>query len=124
MIVFKLDDSKNLFLSRNGESFNEDCNEWCKVVKFFRNGMKTTPDVSDSEAKKFKRLDYIFGPIADGGISRPRPRFKDWIPKAHQPLMYQLCLQSQAMADVFYNDGNNVDKVIFFDNELSQGNSQ
>ena len=39
---------------------------------------------------------------------------RNWNPKAFKPIKYQLCLQTQAMADAFYNDGKNVEKVIFF----------
>ena len=67
-----------------------------------------------SESKKLKSLDYIFGPIADGGFRPPVQPNRNWNPKAFKPIKYQLCLQTQAMADAFYNDGKNVEKVIFF----------
>ena len=119
VIVFKMcgdthSGDTNIFSTRNGTNFQDVTDDWKKVIRFFR--FKKNLKMVDglSESKELKSLDYIFGPIADGGIRPPLQPNRNWNPKAFKPIKYQLCLQTQAMADDFYNDGKNVEKVIFF----------
>ena len=119
VIVFKMcgdtqPGDTNIFSKRNGKSFQAVSDDWKKVIRFFR--FKKNLKMVDglSESKQLKSLDYIFGPIADGKIRPPLQPNRNWNPKAFKPIKYQLCLQTQAMADAFYNDGKNVEKVIFF----------
>ena len=111
VIVFRIYGDTELFSSRKGKKFDHDSDEWKKVIKFFRFKKNIQLVNGASESRKLKRLDYIFGPIADGGIQPGNPK---WKPVAFKPMKYQLCLQTQAMADDFYNDGKNVEKAIFF----------
>ena len=112
VIVFKILDGIDVFSSRKGQNFDNDSDDWKKVIKFFRSGKKSEIVGGPSKAKKLRSLDYIFGPIAGDGV---RPKLPSWKPKAfNNPMRYQLCLRTPAMADDFYNDGKNVEKAIFF----------
>ena len=109
IIIFKLSNC-DIFSNAKGMTFDTDTKEWKKLVSFFRSKKdEKWVDNNMSESKKLKRLDYIFGPIADGGISRSSLN-----PKAIKPKKYQLCLKTQDIADDFYMDGKNVYKVIYF----------
>ena len=110
VIVFRILGDTNIFSSKKGQKFDNDSDGWKNVIKFFRSGKKNIVG-GPSEGKKLKALDFIFGPIADGGIQPGNPK---WKPVAFKPKKYQLCLQTPAMADDFYNDGKNVEKAIFF----------
>ena len=112
MIVFRIYGDADIFSLREVQIFDNDSDEWEKVIKFFRS-KKDSKEVNDdaTESKRLKRLDYIFGPIADKKFQPWNPK---WKPVAFKPLKYQLCLRTPAMADDFYNDGKNVDKAIFF----------
>ena len=112
VVIFKVDNNPEIFTSRYGkEFFDRDIHEWKQTVKFFRS-KKDDSYVGKNKAKDLKRMSYMFGPIADGGID-PRqqldPRFYG------KPKKYQLCLKSQEMADDLYKSGANVEQVIFFD---------
>ena len=113
VIVFYILGDTNIFSSKKGQKFDNDSDDWKNVIKFFRSGKKNMVG-GPSEGKKLKALDFIFGPIADGH-GPFRPNSPKWKPVAfNNPMKYQLCLQTQAMADDFNNDGKNVEKAIFF----------
>ena len=114
VIVFMLIGGDDIFFGKDGLQFNEDSDQWSTVIRYFRNKMNAkSANIPLPEAKTLKRKDYIFGPIADDNM-RPVPKSHKWKPRAFKPLKYQLCLQTQEMADAFYNDRKNVHKVIFF----------
>ena len=79
-------------------------------------GKSQHQDTRDLEEKRIlERLDYIFGPVADGRFYIPKgwPNVP-WEPQAFDPMWYQLCLKNKEIADAFYNYGKNVYKTIFF----------
>ena len=111
MIVFKIFGDANIFSSQNGQRFENDSDEWKKVISFFRSGKDPEMVEGPAQAQELKSLDYIFGPIADSKFRRHIPTPE---PKAFKDMKYQLCLRTQTMAHVFYNYGKNVYKTIFF----------
>ena len=114
VIVFMLIGDSDIFSGKDGRQYKEDSEEWCTVIRYFRNRMDAKrANILLTEAMILKRLHYIFGPIADDNM-RPIPKSRKWKPKAFKLLKYQLCLQTQEMADAFYNNRKNVHKVIFF----------
>ena len=85
---------------------------WTEVVRYFRNGSNV--DILEGnntmeKAKALDSLDYIFGPYADANARCT----KNFIPNAWNPKKYQLCLKTKVMANLFYNEGNNVELTIF-----------
>ena len=111
VIVFKLkDESVKWFSSSKGESLCDDTSagsDWWKAVRFFRHGKNRKMDaINKPRAYNLSRCDYLFGPIADGRL-RENPTPGD-------PVEYQLCIKTQDSAERFYNDGVNIEKVIFF----------
>ena len=112
IIVFKLkDDGVKWFSKWKGESFcdTSEGSDWRKAVRFFRNGKsRKMAGINKPRADKLSRYDYLFGPIAfDGGLrENPSP--------GGDTAEYQLCIKTQDSADRFYNDGVNIEKVVFF----------
>ena len=90
--------------------FQNDCKAWKEVVQYFRSKKdRRKSNTKAQKAKEFNQYDYIFGPIADGGIYQ-----RTFPPNPIKPIKYQLCLKNQDLADEFFNEGNNVEEVIFF----------
>ena len=120
VIVFKMcgdthSGDTNIFSTRNGTNFQDVSDDWKKVIRFFRDKTNIKWVDGFSESNRLTSLDHIFGPIAGFHIHPPTHPNTNWNPKAFKPIKYQLCLQTQTMADAFYNDGKNVEQVIFFD---------
>lgn len=107
VVVFKVE--KDLF--RDGlELSREDSAKWDKVVRYFRNGCK------DRKLEYLDEYPYIFGPISKDGMksqSNPnwKPRFRSDPMGNH---LYQICLKDKRLAKMFYKEGQNVEKVLFF----------
>lgn len=113
MIVFKND--VDIFTKKKNFKYLKDTKEWEEAIKFFRNKKnKINLDISSDAATLLKKSRYIFGPIADGGIAP----IKKWHPKAIKPLKYQLCLRKEDIAEKFFNEGRNVQEVIFFNEDI------
>ena len=117
LVVFKLNDSVEWFSSSKGETFNEDSEEWKSAVRYFRNGKKRGDSNGDRfirkpRADQLSRYDFLFGPVAmDGWLPNRRPlRAND----SGEDVIFQLCIKAQDAADRFYNDGRNIEKVVFF----------
>ena len=113
MIVFKIFGDANIFSSKNGQRFDNDSDEWKKVINFYRFGKDVEMVGGTSEAEELESRDYIFGPIADSKFRSNSPPSE---PKAFKNMKYQLCLKTKTMAHAFYNYGRNVYKTIFFYN--------
>ena len=112
MIVFK--NEVNTFTSRKKRiEYLGDNSEWQETIKFFRSDQNTNPLVSLNitvpRRKQLEKSEYIFGPIADGGID-PNRRLH---PTAINPKKYQICLRNPDIADDFFKEGQNVEEVIF-----------
>ena len=112
VIIFEV--NNDIFLDKKALLFNEPDAEWIEVVKFFRNKKKLeylndgnrNPSEVMAKSEELKALDYIFGPIGDGRNVRLRP--------TQLSNDMQLCIKTRAMADIFYNNGRNVNLTIFF----------
>ena len=110
IIIFKLKEDSVWFSSSRGESFFDasEGSDWKKAVRYFRNGKnKQMAGINKSRADKLSRYDYLFGPIALDGRLRGNPTPGDTVE-------YQLCIKTQDSAERFYNEGVNIEKVIFF----------
>ena len=108
VIVFKI--NCDMFMNRRECIFSEPTTAWAEVVKFFRCSKDTKKsNIEQKKAKEFRKYDFIFGPIADGGIYQ-----RTFPPNPIKPLKYQLCLKNQDMADEIFNEGKNIEEVIFF----------
>ena len=112
IIVFKLY-SNDIFDKWPGMTFKDSSHDWKNIIKYYRAG-KQSPASSDMTIDTELSVDetnYIFGPIADGGINPNSFNFK---PKALKPHKYQLCLKSEEIAKEFYNEGKNIERIIFY----------
>ena len=109
IVIFELKNPEEMFKNFSGREYLEDTEDWYESVKFFRSGGNVGGKPME---KKLRKLDFIFGPIADGGVSRTTTRNPD--PKPMKDGSYQLCIKSADMADDFYNYGENIHKTIFF----------
>ena len=117
MVVFKND--VNTFTSRKKRlEYLEDNSEWQETIKFFRSNkgrMSTvTLNITIARRKQLEKSEYIFGPIADGGIIPPsNGRWRQDPPRAINPKKYQICLTTPDIAEAFFKEGQNVEEVIF-----------
>ena len=120
IIVFKLSDDAESpsgvewFSNSKGQRLLEGSDDWNKAVMYFRNGQdRRKADITRQRAGQLSRYDYLFGPIARDGRWRmrgnPTPQLNP-----EDAVEYQLCIKTQDSADTFYNEGRNIQKVIFF----------
>ena len=57
VIVFKIFGGAKIFSSKNGRKFDNDSNDWKKVIRFFRSGKDTNLVEGPDQAEKLKSLD-------------------------------------------------------------------
>ena len=108
VIIFKK--PSNLFSNYEGEEFPTADKNWESAVRYFRNG-KDASECGRKAGNKFKRLDCVFGPISKDGSVAKQP---NWTPRPRDPLKFELCLRNSLLADEFHNQGENIERVIFF----------
>ena len=108
VIIFKK--QANLLSKYKGEEFHSADKNWESAVRYFRNG-KDASECGKKEGNKFKRLDYVFGPISKDGSNAKQ---SNWTPTPRDPLKFELCLRNSSLADEFHNQGENIERVIFF----------
>ena len=69
--------------------------------------------ITKQRASQLSKYDYLFGHIARDGGLRSNPQRID--PRSPEDGMnYQLCIKTPAAAETFYNEGRNIEQVIFF----------
>ena len=111
ILVFKLSDP-SIFSRTKSLDFEEDSLKWQKLIRYFRSEQKKLHlSGTDISEKTLRKLDYIFGPLADGGYKKSNPIALR--SKVDDKLQYQLCIKTYDFADDFYNDRKNIHKVIF-----------
>ena len=111
VIIFKVD--PNLFSNYQGATCQDADEEWESMVRYFRNG-KDSSACRKKKSSKFKRLQYVFGPISRDGSNAKSACRK---PKPRDPLMFELCLRDNFLVEDFHDEGRNIERVIFFHSE-------
>jgi len=113
VVVFKID-NMDIFSNspRKGKEFSEANSEWEKTVGYYRNNrdFKNWFDTK-KKGKKVDSYHFIFGPISRDGKDN---KMRTWKPRPRDPLIYELCLKDDLLAEDFYNKGRNIHKTIFF----------
>jgi len=116
IVVFKLKNSAEMFSKQRGETLSGD--DWKNAVQFFRCGKNRKNEngimvITKQRASQLLKYDWLFGPIAkDGGLRFNPKRINPRSPE--DGVNYQLCIKTSGAAETFYNEGHNIERVIFF----------
>lgn len=108
VLVFKI--KNDAFTESKGLTFDTADENWEKCVGFFRNG-KDSAWAKGRKARELKGASFICGPISKDGS---KIKYAHWRPSPRSPLMFQLCLKNEFLAEEFFNSGENIYKAIFF----------
>ena len=109
VIVFKL--KSDVFANRKGIQFCDASKEWENTVGFFRNGKDYKWVSGRKRGKELTASNFILGPISKDGKDKNLP---SWFPRPRKPMVFELCLKDDLLAEDFYDLGNNIYQTIFF----------